>query len=180
MISNTKCILRYYEWILFNPLTSTACKISGLEDARTHQQTVHFPVPCYMYFQCIRVDESPFTCLCEKEDGKAHGFQIVHFYWPFSSDIMAMKGLNQFRNRETLSWPCWSVQWPAWSPWRRCTLTTDHCPPTRQFPLLDPWPRGNDNSVHAHHVTLGLLSPAGLSTVGSLVVVALASVFFFF
>ena len=28
----------------FNPLTSPACKISGLKDARTRLQTVYFPV----------------------------------------------------------------------------------------------------------------------------------------
>jgi len=41
----------------------------------------------------MRFDEIPFTCLCEKEDKKALGFQISHFYGSFSNDIMAVKGL---------------------------------------------------------------------------------------
>ena len=31
------------------------------------------------------------TCQCEK---KAEGFQISLFYWLFSKDVMAVKGLN--------------------------------------------------------------------------------------
>ena len=38
-------------------------------------------------------DENPFTCQCEKEGKKAQGFQVSHFYWLFSSDIMAVTGL---------------------------------------------------------------------------------------
>ena len=38
-------------------------------------------------------DENLFTCQCDKEKKKAQGFQILHFQWPFSSDIMAVKGL---------------------------------------------------------------------------------------
>ena len=30
----------------------------------------------------------------EKEDKKAKGFLISHFYWSFSSDIIAVKGLK--------------------------------------------------------------------------------------
>ena len=42
----------------------------------------------------MHFDEDPFTCQCEKEDKKAYGFQILHFYWSFSSDLMAVKGLK--------------------------------------------------------------------------------------
>ena len=35
----------------------------------------------------------------EKEDKKAEGFQILHFYWLFLSDIMAVKGLMQYNTR---------------------------------------------------------------------------------
>ena len=42
----------------------------------------------------MRFDASPFTRQCKKEDRKAEGFQILHFYWPFSSDITAVKGLT--------------------------------------------------------------------------------------
>ena len=42
----------------------------------------------------LNFDKNPFTCQCETEDKKAEGFQISHFYWPFSSDIVAVKGLR--------------------------------------------------------------------------------------
>jgi len=41
----------------------------------------------------MRFDENLFTDQCEKEDKKALEFQISRFYWSFSSDIMAVKGL---------------------------------------------------------------------------------------
>ena len=44
-------------------------------------------------FNGMRFNENPFTCQCKKEDKKSEGFQILHFYWSFSSDIMAVKGL---------------------------------------------------------------------------------------
>ena len=47
-------------------------------------------------FNAMRFDEDPFTRQCEKtttEDLKAQGFQISHFYWSFSSDVMTVKGL---------------------------------------------------------------------------------------
>ena len=40
------------------------------------------------------VDESPLTCQCEREDKKASGFQISHFYSLVPSDIMAVKELR--------------------------------------------------------------------------------------
>ena len=39
----------------------------------------------------MRFDENPFHMSVRK--GKQKGFQIWHFYWSFSSDIMAVKGL---------------------------------------------------------------------------------------
>ena len=43
----------------------------------------------------MRFDKNSFACWCEKEDEKASGSEIWHFYWPFSSDIMAVKGLKE-------------------------------------------------------------------------------------
>ena len=40
-------------------------------------------------------DENSFTFLCEKEDKNASGFKILQFYWSFSSETMAVKGLKQ-------------------------------------------------------------------------------------
>ena len=34
-------------------------------------------------FNARRFDENLFTCHCEKENKKAYGFQISHFYWSF-------------------------------------------------------------------------------------------------
>ena len=45
-------------------------------------------------FEAMHFDEDPFTCQCKNENKKAQEFQISHFYWLFSSDIMAVKGLN--------------------------------------------------------------------------------------
>ena len=41
-----------------------------------------------------RSDENPFPYNAKKEDRKAKWFQILHFYWSFSSGIMAVMGLN--------------------------------------------------------------------------------------
>ena len=41
----------------------------------------------------MRFDENPFTSQCEIEDRSSYGFHILQFYWSFSSDIMAVKGL---------------------------------------------------------------------------------------
>ena len=41
----------------------------------------------------MRFDENPFTYQCKKEEKKAEGFQILHFYGLFLNDIMAVKGL---------------------------------------------------------------------------------------
>ena len=49
-------------------------------------------------FSAIPFEESPFTCQCEKEDGKAFkGFRFCTLTdWSPSSDVMALKGgLNQ-------------------------------------------------------------------------------------
>ena len=53
-----------------------------------------FSIIHHSAFNAMRFDENPFTRQCEKENKKAEGFQISHFYWPFSSDIMPAKGLN--------------------------------------------------------------------------------------
>ena len=44
----------------------------------------------------MRFDENPLGDSAKTEDKKAEGFQILHFYWSFSSDIMAVKGSNPF------------------------------------------------------------------------------------
>ena len=45
-------------------------------------------------FNAMRYDENPFTCQCKKEEENAEGFQILHCYWSFLSDIIAVKGLR--------------------------------------------------------------------------------------
>ena len=42
----------------------------------------------------MRYNENPFTCQCKKEEENAEGFQILHFYQSFLSDIIAVKGLK--------------------------------------------------------------------------------------
>ena len=77
-----------------NPFTAPACTISGLNDARKRLQTVYFSVLQHLFFNAMRFGGDPFTCQCKKEDKKAYGFLISHFYGSLSNDIMAMNGLN--------------------------------------------------------------------------------------
>ena len=41
----------------------------------------------------LRFDKTPLTRQCETEDKKDEEFQISLFYWSFSSDTVAVKGL---------------------------------------------------------------------------------------
>ena len=69
--------------------------ISGLKDARTHMQTVYiFRSYNTSTFNAMRLDKNTLKCQYIKEDKKAERFQISHFYWSFSNDSMAVKGLN--------------------------------------------------------------------------------------
>ena len=50
---------------------------------------------CNIYFQCYAFLMKIISRdSAKKEDKKASGFQIPHFYGSFSNDIMAMKGLT--------------------------------------------------------------------------------------
>ena len=46
-------------------------------------------------FNAMSFDENDFTCQCGggKEDNNSKEFQISQFYWLFSCDVMALKGL---------------------------------------------------------------------------------------
>ena len=44
-------------------------------------------------FNVMRFSANPFSCSCEKEDRRLKGF-VSHFYWSFSSDFTAVKGLS--------------------------------------------------------------------------------------
>ena len=71
------------------PFTVPACKISGLNDSRTHLQTVYFPVLWHICCHRYAFLWKSFTCRCE-------GLRVSNFalfYWSFSSDIRAVKGL---------------------------------------------------------------------------------------
>ena len=77
-----------------NPITATACKISGLKDPRTRLQTECFLGPITSVLSALRFNGDPFTCQCEKEDKKASEFQISLIYVSFSNGIMAVKVLK--------------------------------------------------------------------------------------
>ena len=47
-----------------------------------------------MRFDKTKTNKKTLTCQCETEDKKAEEFQISLFYWSFSHDIVAVKGLN--------------------------------------------------------------------------------------
>ena len=61
--------------VSLTPFNATACKIHGLKD------------------YVLRFPDYPFTCRCKTGNRKAEGFEISHYNWSFSSDIMALKGL---------------------------------------------------------------------------------------
>ena len=76
----------------FNPFTAPACEISVLEDTRTHLKNSIFFGPLTSPFSVMRFGENALQGQCEKKrEKKAEGFQVLHFYWSFSSD-MAVKG----------------------------------------------------------------------------------------
>ena len=55
-----------------------------------------------IYFQCYVLWWKSFHMTVRKKDKNAEGFQISHFYWLFSSDTMAVKGVNSdIQKRET-------------------------------------------------------------------------------
>ena len=48
-----------------------------------------------IYFECFVFRWKSFHMTSVKnKDRNSDGFQILHFYWSFSSDIMAVKGLS--------------------------------------------------------------------------------------
>ena len=69
---NTSQILGY-SWMLdlLNPFTAPACKMFGLNDARTRLQTYFFRSYNTSTFSAMRFDKNPFTCQSETEDKKA-------------------------------------------------------------------------------------------------------------
>ena len=54
----------------------------------------HIVIVVTVIVNAMRFNEAPLTCQCKNENKKAKGFQISRFYWPFLSDIMAVKGLT--------------------------------------------------------------------------------------
>ena len=52
-----------------------------------------FSSPITSVFNGMHFDGEPCTCQCKKEEKGAYGFQSLHSYGSFSSDIMAVKGL---------------------------------------------------------------------------------------
>ena len=51
----------------------------------------------------MRFRQDPFTCQWERENTKAEGVQISHFYGSFSSDILAVKGLTKSAGERRIS-----------------------------------------------------------------------------
>ena len=73
-------------------------KFPGWKMQRRALQTVSFQSYNTSTFNAMRFDETPLTCQCENGDKKVSKLQILHFYWSFSSDVMAVKGLRQLRH----------------------------------------------------------------------------------
>ena len=87
---------------------------------------------------CIAMvfDKNPFTWQCQREDQKAEGFQISHFYGSFSNHTMAVKGLTEL---------CvgWLTAWDLWGQfryWDRCAETRSA--PSVAEPFTAVWRKG--------------------------------------
>ena len=80
-----------------NPFTAQDCKISGQKNW-THAPANSNMLQSYnkSNFNVTDFDENPFTCKYLEENKKAAGIEISHFYWLFSSDVMAVNGLILF------------------------------------------------------------------------------------
>ena len=69
--------------------------MSRLNDARTRQQTVYFPVLSRLLsVLCVLTKIFSPASAKKKGGGEAYGFTISQFYDSFSNDIMAVKGLT--------------------------------------------------------------------------------------
>ena len=80
-----------------NPFTAPACQTSWAEKCtHAHIQTIYFPV-IHIYipnlFSILRV-LIEILSHAKVRRKKARRLQILLFYWPFSSAIMAVKGLK--------------------------------------------------------------------------------------
>ena len=83
------CCKPYQANVNRNPVTAPVCKISRLNDTWACLQCVYFPVIYATAFSmlCILAHASAKTKMFE-------GFKLCSFYWSFSSDIVAVKGLT--------------------------------------------------------------------------------------
>ena len=79
----------------FNLFTAPDCKISGLKGARTRlKNSIVFGLITNMFSMLCVLTKTLSHAGAKKENKKAEGFQVLHFYWSFSNDIMAVKGLK--------------------------------------------------------------------------------------
>ena len=91
-VINNQHLLRLYS-DHFISFSAAACIISELKDARTRLQTIcsgpitHLLSILWIFMKIFHMPE-------RKRKRKTWGFQISHFYWSFSSDTRAVKGLN--------------------------------------------------------------------------------------
>ena len=71
---------------LFNPFTAPACKkYPGWQMHGSTCKQCIFRSCNTSSFNAVCLCEDPFICQCKKENKKALLYQILHFYWSFSS-----------------------------------------------------------------------------------------------
>ena len=76
------------------PCNHTLCQSFRAESCTDMPASSIFSSPVMSIFSAMHFDvPSSSTCQCEKEDRKAEGFQILHFYCSLSNDILAVRGL---------------------------------------------------------------------------------------
>ena len=82
-LAETTSIYRNFSPVIVNHFTAPACKLSGLNGARTRlKNSTHF-APVTSTFSAIPFDESPFTCQCERKTKRLQGFKFRTFICRF-------------------------------------------------------------------------------------------------
>ena len=83
------------DYSIFKSFIAPACNISGMKIAQTRLLRVHCFGSIANLILILYVLIKLFSHASEKKrNRKDEEFQISHFYWSFSSDIIAMKGLR--------------------------------------------------------------------------------------
>ena len=83
------------DYSIFNSFTAPVCNISGMKNCKNMPaKSTLFWFYSKSNFNFIRFDKLFSQASEKKRNKKNKEFQISYFYWSFSSDVIAMKGLR--------------------------------------------------------------------------------------